>query len=63
MNPTKTTEWIASELYKTYCAEVGGKAFNGDSLPTWDEFRSDEKKKKQSDAWIAVALTAERLFV
>lgn len=52
----KTTNQIAGELYETYCAAVGGKAFNGDALPNWDTFLEDPTKKKQSDAWIAVAL-------
>ena len=46
---------IAKLLYETYCAAVGGKAFNGDPLPAWDEFAADEKKKLQSDAWLKTA--------
>lgn len=41
-----------------YCKEVGGKAFNGDALPDWKTFRADPEKKKQSDAWVAVASVA-----
>ena len=48
-------EKIAGELYELYCAEVGGKAYNGDPLPKWDDFRADPNKRKQSDAWVAVA--------
>jgi hypothetical protein len=48
---------LARILYETYCAAVGGKAFNGDALPPWDEFAADEKKKLQSDAWLKVAET------
>jgi len=51
-------EELAGLLYKTYCNSVGGKAFNGDPLPDWDAFRSDAKKKVQSDAWCAVATVA-----
>ena len=43
---------IAKQLYTTYCEAVGGKAFNGDPLPDWETFSSDETKKKQSNAWI-----------
>ena len=50
-------ETIAEELYTTYCATVGGKAFNGDALPDWDTFRNDPKKQTQVMAWLA---TAER---
>tara|TARA_R110002153_G_scaffold113986_2_gene256559 strand:+ start:726 stop:1118 length:393 start_codon:yes stop_codon:yes gene_type:complete len=48
----------AERFYSTYCKEVGGVAFNGDPLPTWDEFSKDESKTKQSDAWKAVATDA-----
>lgn len=50
-------ESIAHILYTTYCEAVGGKAFNGDPLPTWKEFRADPSKQLQSDAWMAVAKT------
>ena len=51
-------EKIAGELYDEYCVQVGGKAFNGDPLPKWADFRADQSKRKQSDAWIAVARRA-----
>jgi len=51
-------EKIAGSLYETYCQEVGGKAFNGDALPIWANFRADPTKQKQSDAWVAVARKA-----
>lgn len=51
-------EELAGRLYETYCEAVGGKAFNGDALPSWDEFRADESKKTQSDAWVLVAIEA-----
>lgn len=53
---------IASALYAVYAAAVGGKAYNGDPLPTWSEFHKDEKKKTQSDAWLAVADKAMEIF-
>jgi len=52
------TEAIAGILYDAYCAKVGGKAFNGDDLPTWKTFRADPSRTKQSDAWVVVAETA-----
>ena len=52
------TDELAGKLYTTYCAAVGGKAFNGDPLPPWSEFRADEKKTKQSEAWIETARAA-----
>lgn len=45
----------ANALYTAYCASVGNKAFNGDPLPSWTEFRADTAKKLQSDAWMNVA--------
>jgi len=48
-------ESVAAVLYENYCESVGGKAFNNDPLPSWEEFRADPEKKKQSDAWISVA--------
>ena len=54
----KNIEEIAGQLYETYCQAVGGKAFNGDPLPTWKEFRADPAKQKQSEAWIQVAQKA-----
>jgi hypothetical protein len=55
---------IAQKLYETYCAAVGGKAPNGDPLPPWeelasDEFASDEKKRLQSGAWLALEQQVE----
>lgn len=49
---------LARHLYDTYCRTVGGVAFNGDPLPTWDEFCATESKKKQVDGWKAVASEA-----
>jgi hypothetical protein len=55
-------EIVAKELYTTYCAAVGGKAFNGDPLPDWETFVADESKKKQADAWLAAADRALQLL-
>lgn len=49
------TEELAALLYERYCMSVGGLAHDGQPLPGWGEFRSDERKRKQSDAWVAVA--------
>jgi hypothetical protein len=51
-------EKIAASMYTAYCKSVGGKAFNGDPLPEWFEFRRDPNKKTQSNAWISAALVA-----
>ena len=42
---------LAGFLYEQYCAAVGGKAFNGDPLPSWEEFSKDPAKQLQADAW------------
>lgn len=47
----RTIEELTEIAYETYCKEVGGKAFNGDPLPSWKEFASDPNKTKQSNAW------------
>lgn len=39
------------EGYTEYCEAVGGKAWNGDPLPTWEEFKADPAKQKQVAAW------------
>lgn len=49
------TEELAREAYDVYCAAVGGKAWNGQPLPTAEEFFTDSAKKLQADAWRAVA--------
>lgn len=58
---TTCCETLAGKLYTTYCEGVGGVAFNGDMLPTWEEFRADDSKRKQSDAWVHVATNAINL--
>ncbi len=61
MIPQETIE-LAGKLYETYCKSVGGKAWNGDRLPTWEEFYSDETKRLQSDGWVDVAMEAIKLL-
>jgi hypothetical protein len=46
---------LAGDLYTAYCEAVGGKAFNGDPLPSWYEFSKDPNKQKQVEGWVAVA--------
>jgi hypothetical protein len=46
---------LAERLYTAYCAAVGGKAYDGKPLPSWQVFRADPTKRVQSDAWVAVA--------
>ena len=55
-------ETLAHKMYDTYCASVGGKAFNGDPLPLAVEFFADETKQKQANAWRDTAQVAIDLF-
>lgn len=48
------TEDLAKVAYSTYCVHVGGVAFNGDALPTWDE--QAERNPKIAEAWRASAI-------
>jgi hypothetical protein len=41
--------------WDTYSKAVGGKAFNGDLLPTWEEMKKDEKKANLVAAWMKTA--------
>lgn len=54
---------LAGKLYERYCDSVGGKAFNGDNLPSWKELCADKSKVKIMTAWRDVAFTAEREVV
>jgi hypothetical protein len=49
---------LAKIMYDEYCKAVGGKAFNGDNLPSSEEFFNDESKSKQSNAWIKASEVA-----
>lgn len=62
MNRNSIIVALAATLYSNYCAAVGGKAFNGDPLPSADEFFKNKSKSKQSDAWISTAERAVEEF-
>lgn len=47
-----TADGLAEIAYTAYCEAVGGVAFNGDALPTWEQQRQREDQKIP-DAWIA----------
>jgi hypothetical protein len=48
----------AGLLYEAYNSAVGGKTWNGDTLPDWQTFTQDQAKQKQVAAWVEVAKTA-----
>jgi hypothetical protein len=46
-----TDDEVGRIAWDTYSKAVGGKAFNGDPLPTWDVMCKDEKKENLVVAW------------
>ena len=48
-------ETLTEKLYNNYCVRVGGKAFNGNALPTWKDFESHPEKQVQVEAWRGTA--------
>lgn len=49
---------LAKVMYDAYNAAVDGVAFNGDKLPSSEEFFADQTKQKQVNAWRASANAA-----
>lgn len=47
----ETLEELTRGAYEKYCEAVGGKAYNGDSLPSWEKFKADKSKERQVEAW------------
>lgn len=52
-----TVEDIAKDMYTKYYEAVGGVSWNGEIIPTWDEFSADTTKAKQIQGWLAAAAT------
>jgi hypothetical protein len=48
-------EYVAELMWKAYCRAVGGKAFNGEILPTWQMMVNDPSKKLQVEGWLSAA--------
>ena len=48
-------EQLAGRMFDAYCCAVGGKSFNGDKLPTWEEMIHDGTKALQVAAWLVAA--------
>jgi len=46
-----TDDEVGRVAWDTYSKAVGGKAYNGDPLPTWDAMCKDEKKENLVVAW------------
>lgn len=52
--------WVLGKTaWEAYAAAVGGKAFNGDPLPTWEAMGLDNKKAHLVSAWIKAAEAVE----
>lgn len=49
---------LAKEMYTAYCQGVGGVAWNGDVLPSWEVFANDGSKSKQVNGWLIAASRA-----
>ena len=49
----KSYAQIAQSMYAAYCAQAEGKAFNGSTLPTFDELGADRQA-----CWEAAAQAA-----
>ena len=54
---TEAEKKEAMRLYETYCAGVGGVAYDGKPLPSAVEFFGDETKVKQREGWLLTART------
>lgn len=52
---------LAESMYTAYCAAVGGKAFNGGTLPDWQTFSADPTKQTQVAGWLAAANVAHEM--
>jgi len=48
----------ARAAYGAYCVRVGGRAFNGDTLPSWEE--QQQRNPQIAEAWEAAAEAACR---
>lgn len=46
-----TDDELGQIAWDTYSKAVGGKAFSGDPLPTWETMCKDEKKQNLVVAW------------
>lgn len=44
-------ENVVALTYRAYCEAVGGKDHDGVTLPTWQEFSSDEDRETQANGW------------
>ena len=61
--PYSTMKKLAMALYDEYCAQVGGKAYDGRPLPTAKEFFNDDAKAKQARGGMAAASKALELIL
>jgi len=54
MDGERASDFWGRINYEAYVRVVGGKAFNGDQLPTWDELRA-RPDQTIPNAWCAGA--------
>jgi hypothetical protein len=48
-------ELLGRIAWNAYLASIGGKSWNGEPLPAWEQMVADEKKKAIVAAWCEVA--------
>lgn len=46
-----SSAWLGRVAWTAYAGAVGGVAYNGDKLPTWEEMEADPNKTKLVAAW------------
>lgn len=49
---------LGQTAWDTYNLNVGGKAVNGDPLPTWEQLKADPKRTHIVTGWISAAQAA-----
>lgn len=50
-----TDHTLGQAAWDAYSQSVGGKAYNGDPLPSWGVMREDPRKQHLVKAWVAAA--------
>lgn len=51
-------ERLGKAAWEAYRESVGGKSFNGEPLPTWEEMTKDPKRAAVRKAWIESGIAA-----
>lgn len=54
---------LGKAAWDAYAKAVGGKAFNGDVLPTWEAMQLDAKKQQLVAGWMAAGMAATQSWL